>query len=221
MNTNTITLCSCGCEQPAPIAKLTNKKRGVVKGEPQKYIQGHSSRNRPYPRGEKHHSWRGGITRREGYVYVRLPEHPNSAMNGYVPQHILIAEKALGRFLPQNAVVHHINEKKDDNRNNNLVVCQDEAYHQLLHRRMRALRECGNANWLRCRLCHQLDAPENMRIYAVKGSANSSNAAHAECQRRESQERRNREWIAKHGEESLRMEIDYEYVDDGDDGRDH
>lgn len=37
-------LCRCGCGQPAPIAKMTNRRRGNVKGQPQKYICGHTRR---------------------------------------------------------------------------------------------------------------------------------------------------------------------------------
>jgi hypothetical protein len=36
-------LCQCGCGQKAPISKLTNRRRGYVKGQPQKYIRGHST----------------------------------------------------------------------------------------------------------------------------------------------------------------------------------
>lgn len=35
--------CMCGCGGDAPIAQTTNKRRGYVKGEPTKYIRGHSS----------------------------------------------------------------------------------------------------------------------------------------------------------------------------------
>ncbi len=40
-------LCECGCGQVAPIAKKTNRKRGWVKGEPLRFIQGHNGRLRP------------------------------------------------------------------------------------------------------------------------------------------------------------------------------
>lgn len=36
-------LCRCGCGQQAPIAQRTDKRRGNVKGQPQKYIKWHSA----------------------------------------------------------------------------------------------------------------------------------------------------------------------------------
>ncbi len=54
-------------------------------------------------------------------------------------EHIYLAEKALGKPLPKGAVVHHMNKKPWDNETPlNLIVCPDQAYHLLLHRRMMA-----------------------------------------------------------------------------------
>lgn len=59
---------------------------------------------------------------------------------GRVYEHILVAEKALGRKLPYKAVVHHMNGKPADNFTPfNLVICPDQAYHMLLHRRAKEL----------------------------------------------------------------------------------
>jgi HNH endonuclease len=58
-------------------------------------------------------------------------------------EHIVIAERALGKQLPPKAVVHHINGKPADNRNSNLVICQDQSYHMLLHKRARELERFG------------------------------------------------------------------------------
>jgi hypothetical protein len=35
-------LCECGCGQPTPIAKRTDHKRGLVAGEPVRFIRGHA-----------------------------------------------------------------------------------------------------------------------------------------------------------------------------------
>lgn len=59
-------------------------------------------------------------------------------------EHIMLAEKALGKPLPKGAVVHHFNEKKSDNHTPfNLIICPDQAYHLLLHRRAKELKIFG------------------------------------------------------------------------------
>jgi hypothetical protein len=90
--------------------------------------------------------------------------------------HVAIAEKALGRPLPDGAEVHHFNEIKLDNRPENLVICPSRQYHFMLHQRMRALTVCGNANWRKCPFCKQYDDPLNM-----KGSKNGRQYHHASC----------------------------------------
>jgi hypothetical protein len=37
-----VKLCECGCGKPAPIAEMTNVKRGYVKGEPRRFVAGHN-----------------------------------------------------------------------------------------------------------------------------------------------------------------------------------
>lgn len=90
---------------------------------------------------------------------IKIFEGYEMIINDFV--HILKAEKALGRKLPKNAMVHHVNEIRSDNRNENLVICPDKAYHNMLHARMRAYDACGNANWLKCGYCKTYDNPEN------------------------------------------------------------
>jgi len=80
-----------------------------------------------------------------------------------IAEHVLIAERALGRPLPPGAQVHHVNESPSDNRPGNLVICPDQQYHALLHQRQRALDACGNANYRKCPHCGVYDDPANMR----------------------------------------------------------
>jgi hypothetical protein len=113
--------------------------------------------------GEHNGNWRGGRIISCGYVLIHQPGHHRADRQGYVREHTLVVERALGHPLPDKAEVHHVNEVKADNRNRNLVACQDHAYHFLLHRRMRALRACGNANYRQCYVCKRWDDPKAMR----------------------------------------------------------
>ena len=54
-------------------------------------------------------------------------------------EHIVVAERALGKPLPKGAVVHHVDGQQWNNEPSNLVICPDQAYHMLLHRRMKEL----------------------------------------------------------------------------------
>ena len=57
-----------------------------------------------------------------GYVMLYEPEHPNKSYHGWQPEHRLVVERALGRYLRSDEAVHHINGVKDDNRLENLEV---------------------------------------------------------------------------------------------------
>lgn len=92
-----------------------------------------------------------------GYVHIYAPTHPRAHHNGCVSEHILIAERVLGYPLPLKAVVHHVNEIRHENRNNNLVICENSAYHTHLHRRMKALKLGGSVHALQCLFCKKWD----------------------------------------------------------------
>lgn len=85
--------------------------------------------------------------------------------------HVAKAEKALGRILPYGAVVHHLDGDPTNNENTNLVICPDEAYHNLLHIRLRAFEACGNANWLKRYFCKEHDEPSRLRPLRKPGRA--------------------------------------------------
>ena len=81
---------------------------------------------------------------------------------GNVRKHSVIAEKALGHKLPEGAVVHHIDGNRANNANTNLLICPNEAYHNLIHIRTRAMEESGNPNLRKCAYCRQYDDPATM-----------------------------------------------------------
>jgi hypothetical protein len=117
--TRDMPLCACGCGRTTTIVP-----RGPRRGEVNTHLKGHRSKGV------------GRFISVQGYVMVRAPWHPK-ASRGYVAEHTLVAERALGKFLPDGAVVHHVDQVKTHNDPSNLVVCQDAAYHALLHYRLR------------------------------------------------------------------------------------
>lgn len=73
-------------------------------------------------KGGRHVAW-------NGYVRVLKRDHPRALSNGYVWEHIIVAEQMVGRPLKyfgkgdkRNETVHHINGKKTDNRPQNLMI---------------------------------------------------------------------------------------------------
>lgn len=58
----------------------------------------------------------------DGYVFRRVPSHPDANVNGYVAEHRLVMETLLGRRLRKHETVHHINGRRDDNRAENLEL---------------------------------------------------------------------------------------------------
>lgn len=156
-------LCECGCGEPAPLASRTDRRLGNVKGQPQRYVFGHSSRMRGL--GPENPSWKGGRhVLAHGYVMIYAPESAHADKRGYVLEHVRMAELALGKPLPEGAEVHHFDENRSNNVRGNLVLCQDRAYHQHLHARQRALAACGNPSAKRCHLCHGYDRQEDIKI---------------------------------------------------------
>ena len=116
-------------------------------------------------RGEKNHTWKGGMTEficekcgehfsrydnRDANKFCSLECYYNTKrywkknscgyisqmVNGKeVMQHRFIVESVLGRPLKREEVVHHINGDKTDNRNENLLVCEN-GFHFWLHWQM-------------------------------------------------------------------------------------
>ena len=83
-------------------------------------------RKRPCLKGAAHHAWKGGVHYSNGYRMIYLGNGKQR------PEHTLMAEKALGRRLKKTECVHHIDGSRDNNRNDNLLIC-DNSYHAWLH----------------------------------------------------------------------------------------
>lgn len=108
-------LCECGCGQETRLAPQTDSAKGWVKGMPKRFLLGHQGRIQWAKSSVK--GYRMAAGRRRQTLHRRR------------------AEQALGKPLPPGVEVHHADGSKADDAP--LVICQDRAYHMLLHQRMR------------------------------------------------------------------------------------
>jgi hypothetical protein len=136
-------LCQCGCGGATNLASDTSRTRGWVKGQPLRFIDGHNTRGAGSP------FWRGGTD-----PYKSAPKADRK--RGVTREHRLIAERALGKPLPEKSVVHHFNADGRDNGPGNLVLCEDQSYHLLLHARQRAIESRESPLRLECAWCDTL-----------------------------------------------------------------
>lgn len=107
-------------------------------------------------------NWKGGKFLCKNRWQILAKGHPRADSKGYVYQSLIVAEKALGKYLPITASIHHVDKDTTNDSNNNLVVCENHPYHIYLHTRERALKACGNVNWRKCKYCFQHDDIKNM-----------------------------------------------------------
>lgn len=68
------------------------------------------------------------------YKLCYMPHHPKAMSNGCVYEHILVAEKILGRELADGECVHHKDENKKNNNPDNLMIFRTLRDHTAYHR---------------------------------------------------------------------------------------
>lgn len=118
--------CKCGCGGMVQLKRWTLHP-SKTKTE---YIRGHQQF------GNKR-GWKTGNLIQNGYVLVNSPNHPNKNAqgNGYVKRSRLVMEEHLGRYLSRDEHVHHLNEIRDDDRIENLVIMTRSEHIGLHHRK--------------------------------------------------------------------------------------
>ncbi len=88
-----------------------------------------------------------GIRKKRGYWYengYKILYKPNG---GQIREHVYVIEQKYGRKLQKNEVVHHLNNIRDDNRPENLVIMK-RGEHSIFHRKYE--KECIS-------ICQELD----------------------------------------------------------------
>jgi replicative DNA helicase len=70
-----------------------------------------------------------------GYVLIYMPNwnQNDNGLNGYVFEHRYLVERALGRKLTKNEIIHHLDGNKQNNEISNLFLCADAKEHEEIH----------------------------------------------------------------------------------------
>ena len=117
-------LCECGCGQPTPLAKMTSRAKGHVKGQPLRFVNGHSRKGK------------GTVALTFNRALGRWVINCRDGTRYYYAKAIL--ENKIGRRLLPGEITHH----KDDDRTNddpdNLEVMASQSEHAAHHNRKRA-----------------------------------------------------------------------------------
>lgn len=86
--------------------------------------------------GSNNTNWKGGRTKRYGYVLTYSPNHPKATKQGYVFEHRLVMEHYLQRYLTPKERTHHLG-KRDDNRIFQLMLFNCSNAHFRFHKGQR------------------------------------------------------------------------------------
>lgn len=92
-------LCMCGCGQPTPLAVQTNNARGLVKGEPVRYIQTHSRVRTPVEFVEHAET--------NCWVWQRVKNHEGYGKIGNTAAHVVYYREFVGP-IPEGKHLDHL-----------------------------------------------------------------------------------------------------------------
>lgn len=102
-----------------------------------------------------------------GYVVVYRPEHPKSMTSenweGYVYEHIVIAEEDYGRSIDSDEDVHHLDLDRSNNSPSNLIILSKKS-HGKLHKWIdKGAFISVNSDTRKCRRCNVCEKPLKLK----------------------------------------------------------
>lgn len=114
------------------------------------------------------------------YIKIYAPDCSRARKrDGYARRSHVVAEKALGKPLLKETIIHHHDEDTHNDSNDNLVICEDENYHRLLHKRMRIVKLGGDPNT--DKICGRCNLAKPFKEFYRSRSMNSSDRRQNRC----------------------------------------
>jgi HNH endonuclease len=162
--------CWCGCNGRTSIAKQTSRRRGHIKGQPTRYLPGHSARVPYFPLTERFWAqvdktttpngcwlWTGYRDKKTGYGYISVNSRNRLAHH--------VALELAGRVVPDGLQVNHLCDNPPCVRLDHLVfgTSQDDADDRVLGGRQARGERQGLAK------LRQQDVDEIRLLYATGG----------------------------------------------------
>jgi hypothetical protein len=99
-------------------------------------------------KGNRNPKWKGGkFTDCDGYVRLNsMWDHPRANPAGQVYEHIVVAEKMIGRSVAPYEIVHHLDGNKQNNHPDNLDILSSTAEHNKIHNHYKNLDGATSCN---------------------------------------------------------------------------
>lgn len=122
--------------------------------------------------GSDNPMWKGGRTiSNEGYVLIKMSNHPMAGRDGYVREHRFVMANYLKRMLSEGEIVHHINGIKTDNHIENL---------KLMVARVHTSQHSNKKQIYICLVCGKeiIDSPSHQRKYCSLACFHKSGNGH-------------------------------------------
>lgn len=116
------------------------------------------------------------------YLCTFCPDNPRATKEGYVYIHVLIAEKKLGRYLTKDECVHHVDEDKYNNTEDNIIVFKTINDHAAFHKGVEAIQDgdiwwCPNKKaFLICPICGDIKNNNAKMCMSCRNNANMKKA---------------------------------------------
>jgi hypothetical protein len=128
--------CACGCGDWLDSPDSKGRRRRFIYGHQRRGVILTLTTRQRMSAGQLRR-WDRTTARRihRGWIQVKRPGHPHAGAQGYILEHRIVMEAALGRYLEPHEIVHHIDQDRTNNDPANLMLLSSNAEHRRFHRR--------------------------------------------------------------------------------------